>query len=55
MHALFGIPAEAQLVYCIPLGYPPAPFGTVRRRPLAEVVAEERWEAPARWASGLEA
>jgi nitroreductase len=54
VHALFGIPAEAQLVYCIPLGYPLAPFGTVRRRPLAEVVAEERWEAPAGWAAGLE-
>ncbi|MDA0256578.1 MAG: nitroreductase family protein [Chloroflexi bacterium] len=52
LHALFGIPAEAQLVYCIPLGYPAAAFGTVRRRPLAEVVAEGRWDAPAPWSEG---
>ncbi len=50
VHALFGIPAEAQVVYCIPLGYPATPFGAVRRRPLAEVVAEGRWDAPAAWA-----
>ncbi len=50
VHALFGIPAEAQLVYCIPLGYPDAAFGAVRRRPLDEVVAEGRWDAPAPWA-----
>ena len=50
VHDLFGIPAEAQVVYCIPLGYPETPFGAVRRRPLAEVVAEERWEVPAPWA-----
>ena len=51
LHALFGIPAEAQLVYCIPLGYPDTAFGTVRRHPLDNVVAEERWDAPAAWAA----
>lgn len=51
VHALFGIPAEAQLVYCIPLGYPAAAFGTVRRHPLDEVVADGRWETPAAWAA----
>ncbi len=50
VHELFGIPPEAQIVYCIPLGYPATPFGPVRRRPLAEVVAEERWDARAPWA-----
>ncbi|NIR61349.1 MAG: nitroreductase, partial [Gammaproteobacteria bacterium] len=44
VHSLFGIPAEAQLVYCMPLGYPSASFGPQRRRPLAEVVAEGRWD-----------
>lgn len=51
VHALFGIPGEAQLVYCIPLGYPATAFGTVRRRPLGEVVADERWDAAAPWAA----
>ncbi len=50
VHALFDIPPQAQVVYCIPLGYPATPFGTVRRRPLAEVVAEERWGTRAPWA-----
>ena len=50
VHDLFGVPPEAQVVYCIPLGYPATPFGAVRRRPLGEVVAEERWDARARWA-----
>ena len=49
-HELFGIPEAAQIVYCIPLGYPATPFGTVRRHPLTKVVAEGRWDTTAAWA-----
>jgi len=43
MKALFGIPSEAQIVYCVPLGYPKGKFGEVSRKPLDEVVSGERW------------
>jgi nitroreductase len=41
--AMFEIPSEAQIVYCVPLGYPKGSFGDVTRRPLDEVVSGERW------------
>jgi hypothetical protein len=34
----------------IPLGRPEGHHGPVRRRPLAELVYEDRWEGPAAWA-----
>ncbi len=43
VHALFDIPDTAQVVYCIPLGYPRGNFGPVTRRPLDEVSSRERW------------
>ena len=43
VHELFGIPAEAQVVYCMPLGYPRGEFGAVQRRPLTEVCAVDGW------------
>jgi nitroreductase len=43
VHALLGIPPEAQVVYCIPLGYPRGRFGPAVRRPLAEVASVDRW------------
>ena len=43
VHALFGIPDEAQVVYCIPLGYPRGEFGSVQRRPLTEVCGVDGW------------
>jgi nitroreductase len=43
VHELFGIPADAQVVYCVPLGYPKGRFGPVRRKPLAEVTSRDRW------------
>ena len=46
VHALFGIPDTAQVVYCMPLGYPRGTFGTVTRRPLSEVCALDRWDNP---------
>ena len=44
VHALFGIPDTAQVVYCMPLGYPRGTFGPVTRRPLAEVCSYDRWD-----------
>ena len=45
VHALFGIPDTAQVVYCVPLGYPRGRFGPTQRKPLSEVCSYERWGA----------
>jgi nitroreductase len=44
---LLGIPESAQIVYCLPLGYPRGRFGPTTRRPLAEVAAVDRWDGAA--------
>ena len=49
VHDLFGIPQTAQLVYCVPLGYPRGRFGPTTRRPLAEVAAFDRWDGTVPW------
>ena len=46
VHALFNIPDTAQVVYCMPLGYPRGNFGPVTRLPLNEVCSYDRWGAP---------
>ncbi len=46
VHELFGIPDEAQVVYCMPFGYPRGNFGPVTRLPLNEVCSYDRWGAP---------
>ncbi len=43
VHRLFGIPATAQVVYCVPLGYPRGRFGPTQRKPLAEVCSYDLW------------
>ena len=43
VHELLGIPPEAQVVYCLPLGYPRGTFGSVQRKALSEVCSYERW------------
>ena len=43
VHELFGIPETAQVVYCMPMGYPRGVFGSVRRMPLSEVCSTDRW------------
>ncbi|PKB65428.1 MAG: hypothetical protein BZY80_00395 [SAR202 cluster bacterium Io17-Chloro-G2] len=40
---LFGVPDTAQIVYCLPLGYPRGRFGSVQRKPLEEVCSVDRW------------
>jgi nitroreductase len=46
MKTMFGMPSGAQIVYCVPLGYPKGKFGEVTRKPLNEVVSGERWGTP---------
>ena len=41
---LLNMPAEAQVVYCVPLGYPRGRFGPTQRKPLSEVVAYNGWD-----------
>ncbi len=43
VHALFNIPDTAQVVYCMPFGYPRGSFGPVTRLPLNEVCNYDRW------------
>jgi nitroreductase len=50
LRALLGIPEGVAIAATIPLGIPDGSHGPVRRRPLGEVVFEDRWEGPATWA-----
>ena len=44
VHQMFGIPDSAQIVYCLPLGYPRGSFGPLTRKPLSEVCSYDRWD-----------
>ena len=46
---MFQIPEAAQVVYCIPLGYPKGRFGPLNRNPLREIVSEDRWGQSPEW------
>jgi nitroreductase len=50
LRALLGIPDGTSIAATIPIGHPEGNHGPVRRRPLAEIVYEDRWEQPAQWA-----
>ncbi len=50
LHALLAIPDDVFIASTITLGRPAGSHGPVRRRPLREVVFEDRWDAPAPWA-----
>jgi nitroreductase len=50
LRATLGIPGDVAIAATIPLGHPQGGHGPVRRRPLGELVHEDRWEAPAPWA-----
>jgi len=47
--ALVEIPDEAQIVYCVPLGYPRGRFGPLNRKPLREIVSEDKWGSTPDW------
>lgn len=49
VHALFGIPDTARVVYCIPLGYPRGHFGPNQRKPLTEVSSYDHWGKTPPW------
>jgi nitroreductase len=50
LRELLAIPDEVALSACITLGRPAGRHGPVRRKPLADVVFEDRWDGPAPWA-----
>ncbi|WP_436795901.1 nitroreductase family protein [Actinospongicola halichondriae] len=50
LRALLGIPDDVGLAATITLGRPEGRHGPVRRRPVQELVYDDRWEGPARWA-----
>jgi nitroreductase len=50
LKVLCGIPDNVAIAATIPLGVPHGRHGPVRRRPLAELVFEDRWDEPAPWA-----
>jgi len=50
VYALLGIPSEAELHLCIPLGYPRGRFGPTQRRPTAETTFLDHWNGPVPWA-----
>jgi nitroreductase len=49
LRTLLGIPDDVALSACITLGRPVGHHGAVRRKPLADVVFDESWGAPAAW------
>jgi nitroreductase len=51
LRQVLGMPGPDQVAIAatIPLGRPRGGHGPVRRRPLPEVVYEDRWEGPAPW------
>jgi nitroreductase len=50
LRAALGIPDDVALHATITLGHPVGRHGPVRRRPLSELVYEDRWAAAAPWA-----
>ena len=54
LRAALAIPDEVALHGTISLGHPEGHHGPVRRRPLRELVYEDRWEGHAPWATDPE-
>ena len=50
LRELLGIPDGVAIAATIPLGRPRGQHGPVRRRPLAELVYDDRWDGVAPWA-----
>ncbi len=49
LHEAFQIPEAAQVVYCVPLGYPRGRFGPLNRKPAQSVTSLDTWGAPLDW------
>jgi len=52
LRELLDIPDHVALSACITLGVPEGNHGPLRRRPLNEIVYDDRWGAPADWVDG---
>jgi nitroreductase len=50
LHELLRVPDDVLIAATITIGRPAGGHGPVRRRPIAELVYEEQWDAPAAWA-----
>lgn len=50
VRAILGIPEDTFIAATLALGRPVGHHGPVRRRPISELVYEDRWEGPAAWA-----
>ncbi len=50
LRQVLGVPDGVGLMATIALGRPEGGHGPVRRRPLDEIVFDDRWDEPARWA-----
>ena len=50
LRGLLGVPDGVFMAATIPLGRPAGHHGPVRRRPLGELVYDDRWDATAAWA-----
>jgi len=50
LRPLLGIPDDVLIAATIPLGRPAGRHGPVRRRPVAELVADDHWNGAAPWA-----
>jgi nitroreductase len=50
LRALLDVPDDVFMAATITLGRPVGGHGPVRRRPIGELVYEDRWDQPARWA-----
>ena len=50
LKVLLEIPEEASIAATVTIGRPRGRHGPVRRRPLQELVFEDRWGAPTQWA-----
>ena len=50
LHHALAIPDDIVIAATIPLGHPEGGHGPVRRRPVRELVYEDRWEGRAAWA-----
>jgi nitroreductase len=50
VRALLAIPDDVFIAATIALGKPEGRHGPVRRRPIQELVYDDRWESPAPWA-----
>jgi nitroreductase len=50
LRRILAIPDDVRIMATIPLGVPEGAHGPVRRRPVSELVYDDRWESPATWA-----